>query len=241
MPKRRSFRRWGAGDEEDTLDGVTTRGNTTSNDVSVGDLTATTAVLAGAALTDAAAGADELVIGDGSVDVGATLHVDRYGIFGATNNPGSGDAYWRFDCLGNITYLYMNGSEHYNFQTTQFVPKTTLTKDLGKSNKRWKTAYTGGLRMGVQTIGDASAAVLGTVGFVTILEGAGVNTATLPAADVGQLIMLEIQNSAAARISLATTGGDTINGAASPLAIGAGPRWLTIVAETTGDWRVAGA
>jgi len=174
----RSFRRWGesTSTEVGTLDAVTDRGATTSNALTTGTLTpdASTddigtaaapwddgffggAVLAGGASeSDGAATINDFVGGDVSADEhGITLLTSRYADFGATNSAGNRDACWRFDTSTNTAGLYLNGSAHFWFRTTDMYPHANNVKDIGTTGKRFKNVFWSGAIY----LGPASGAV----------------------------------------------------------------------------------
>jgi hypothetical protein len=114
---------------------------------------------------------------------------------------------------------------------------TNGTQDIGAGNKRVRRAWINHTGVGVLQIGNASA-LLHDEEFVRITEpgAAATNTATLLAAVLGLKYIIEVTAGAGGQVDLATTGGDTINGAASPLTLA--PGWYMVIAQSDADWRL---
>lgn len=123
--------------------------------------------------------------------------------------------------VGNFCMLLSNGSRH------------KCASVDGANSSTW-TAVSA---LGVLNVGDASSS-LGDEEFVRVTEpAAGTNTLTLLAAVVGYPYTIEV-TAGVGEVDIATTGGDTINGGASPLTA-IGPGWHRVIAQTAADWRHA--
>lgn len=206
----------------------------------VGNVTTTAMGVAGGTIGDANADADDLVLGvlASAAAPGMTLLCTTTGKASYSMTDVAGQL------RGGIIYTFTNDrmqvrlSNNVRFTYTVTDIRPNFTMSLGVQGAEWKRLFSDHRAMGVLQIGDASAA-LDDEEFVRIAEpAAGINTATLPAAVLGYTYIIEVTAGAGGTVDIATVGGDTINGAGSPLA-GIGPGWHQLIAQDANDWRYA--
>lgn len=156
--------------------------------------------------------------------------------FGSGNST---TAVWHIYGDASSVILRKVATNFYGFKSTAagFYSMAADRALGGPTSYPWGRLYANHRAMGVLNVGDASSA-LDDEEFVRVTEpAAGANTLTLPAAVVGYTYTIEV-TSGAGTVDIATTGGDTINGAASPLSA-IGPGWHQVIAQTAADWRYA--
>lgn len=211
----------------------------------VGNTTTTAMAVGGAAVADAVATDDDLVVGLLTTDNhGITIPTLRLASIGATNVAGARDACFLFDTTGNVIYIYLNGSARYRATINEFRPDSDNARNIGIATARFQFGYIAQHAVDVVSVGDASYVVSGNaVGFITIAApAAGNNDITLDGAVVGMTLFVEIDTAGAGAVRLVGTGGDAFTldgiGAPSPASLGGATGLWMIVAETANLWRV---
>lgn len=148
-------------------------------------------LLAGAETGDGAAGADELVIGDGSGAFGATVFTSNAtsGSLRFTDTAGTYQGAVYYDHSTDSLGLYAGGAARASVASTGIHPAATATYDLGLTGTRWRTAYlSASVTVPVLTGGDfgtgtgAGTALVVTAGDGGTTGGAGA-TLTLRGGD----------------------------------------------------------
>lgn len=220
------------------LQGTTDAGNTTLDPIAI----------SGGVLANAPAGMGDLVAGDlTATDRGIvclTTGVARIGLARAVGVYRGGMT------IDNTTIvLRAAGADLIVGDVNEWRPAVNNAVDLGQDTRRWIRIFAGSPCWSVLEVGDASA-TLDEEHYIRVTRGgaAGVNTLTLPAGASGQTYFIEVDRGVGTKtIELASTGGDTIMGLASPyvldsLAVVPGlirfPGWV-VWARSATDWRVS--
>jgi hypothetical protein len=133
---------------------------------------------------------------------------------------------------------------------SHLLPQTDNTWDLGSSGFRWRTLYatslalTGGFQVNVSTVKTSAYSITTSDMLIRYNTTGGAFTITLPASDAtnkGQMVIVKDVGGFVGQVgkamTLARTGGDTIDGSATNIIVNFAPFVsLTLIADGAGGW-----
>jgi hypothetical protein len=109
-------------------------------------------LVAGADASDAISAADDVVVGDGSGDVGVTLFVSSstgVGRFAVTDSAGNSRGEVKYtDTATPLWGFRVAGSDCFEMRSDQVRPTDDANKDLGASDAQWKRVYSADFLVG---------------------------------------------------------------------------------------------